>query len=184
MKHSPAKSALVILTHGFEELETVAPADLLRRAGAEVVLATTDPRPEPVCGRCGMSLLPDSTLDAVAGRHFDMLVIPGGPGVKQLRRDPRIAALAKEFLARGKPVAAICAAPLVLGDAGLLAGRTFTAHFSARAELPGAGDEPVVVDGDIVTSRGAGTALPFGLALVRILFGPDCEREIREQIMA
>ncbi len=178
------KSVLIPLVNGFEEIETVTPADLLRRAGAQVVLAALSPTPEPATGRCGMTLLPDTTLDAVAARDFDLLFLPGGPGVKALRSDPRIATLAKAFHTQGKPVAAICAAPLVLLDAGLLEGRAHTAHFSAHAELTHARPDAVVEDDALITSRGAGTALPFGLALVRRLFGAEKEREISAQIMA
>src|SRR5690606_29096617 len=109
---------------------------------------------------------------------------PGGPGVEALREDGRAARLAAEFSASGKLVAAICAAPLVLHDAKLLAGRKFTAHFSVHDSLPGVIDERVVEDGSLVTSRGAGTALDFGLTLVRHLVGDDAANEVSESIMA
>jgi protein deglycase len=116
--------------------------------------------------------------------EFDLLLIPGGPGVEELRRDGRAAVLARDFHQAGKPVAAICAAPLVLQDAGLLEGRRFTCYLSVREELPAAVEERVVVDGGIITSRGAGTALDFGLALVEVLEGGDAARGIAESVMA
>lgn len=181
---SKPKSVLIPLVNGFEEIETVTPADLLLRAGAEVVLASLENTAGPITGRCGMRLIPDTTLDEAAGREFDLIFIPGGPGVKALRADARIGALARKHHAAGKPVAAICAAPLVLLDTGILPGHAHTAHFSARAELPHAATEAVVEDGLVITSRGAGTALALGLALVRRLFGDTKAREISDQIMA
>jgi 4-methyl-5(b-hydroxyethyl)-thiazole monophosphate biosynthesis len=177
------KRVLCLLAAGFEEIETVAPVDLLRRAGAEVVLASLDGE-RLVAGRCGMTLQADAALAAVVGQDFDLLLVPGGPGVKGLRADGRPAQLARDHALRGRPVAAICAAPTVLADAGLLAGRRFTAHASVHAELPGVlADERVVQDGNIITSRGAGTAVEFGLALVRELFGESKAREIAAAIM-
>jgi 4-methyl-5(b-hydroxyethyl)-thiazole monophosphate biosynthesis len=121
----------------------------------------------------------------VRADDFDLLLIPGGAAVAKLRADGRAAELAKTFVQAGKPVAAICAGPLVLEDAGLLEGKRFTAHFSAANELPGAQTgERVMEDGLIITSRGAGTALEFGLALVDRLFGEAQEEEIARAIMA
>jgi 4-methyl-5(b-hydroxyethyl)-thiazole monophosphate biosynthesis len=92
--------------------------------------------------------------------------------------------LAQQFVQAGKPVAAICAAPTVLADAGLLQGRRFTAHFSVHSELPQAlAQEKVVVDGPLITSRGAGTALEFGLELVRQLAGDAAAQEVAKAIM-
>jgi 4-methyl-5(b-hydroxyethyl)-thiazole monophosphate biosynthesis len=161
----------------------VAPVDVLRRAGAEVVLVSLESE-TPVAGRCQIVVQADARLEGLDTRSFDMLLIPGGPGVKALRSDRRPAQLAREFAQAGKLVAAICAGPLVLADAGLLAGRKFTAHFSTRAELPEAlAAEKVVRDGQIITSRGAGTALEFGLALVQELFGEAAAAEIAKAIM-
>ena len=174
---------LCLLAGGFEELELVAPVDLLRRAGAEVVLASLVAELE-VAGRNAMVLRADQHLDAINPSGFDLLFVPGGPAVARLRADGRAAELAAGFAAAGKPVAAICAAPLLLNDAGLLEGRRFTAHFSTLGELPGAlTGERVVEDGLILTSRGAGTAVEFGLALVDHLFGEAAEEEIARSIM-
>lgn len=165
------KKVLCLLVNGFEEIETIAPVDLMRRAGIEVTLASLTGQTS-VTGRCQMTLMADALLDAIDVSQYDLLFIPGGPGVKALRSDGRPATLAATFVASGKLVAAICAAPLVLQDAGLLKERRFTAHFSTDAELPQAlKTERVVVDGPIITSRGAGTAIDFGLALVQHLAG-------------
>jgi 4-methyl-5(b-hydroxyethyl)-thiazole monophosphate biosynthesis len=179
-----SKRVLCILAPGFEEIETVAPIDLLRRAGAEVVLAALSAG-KTVVGRSNLALLADTTLTEAARDEYDLLLIPGGPGVKGMRTDGRPAKLARQYALAGKTVAAICAAPTVLADAGLLKGRRFTAHFSVHAELPDAlGAERVVEDGNLITSRGAGTALEFGLALVRRLFGEATAAEIARAIMA
>lgn len=177
------KRVLCLLAPGFEEIETLAPVDLLRRAGAEVVMASLTGDLN-VTGRCQVTVRADAPLAQAASQAFDMLLIPGGPGVKVLRTDGRAAELAKLFAAQGKPVGAICAAPLVLADAGLLSEKRFTAHFSTQAELPGAlAAERVVEDGLLITSRGAGTGIHFGLALVRRLFGEAVEQEVTKAIM-
>jgi protein deglycase len=179
-----SKRVLCLLAPGFEEIETVTPTDLLRRAGAEVVVAALD-ADRRVKGRSNIMVEADAVLAEVMGQDFDLMLIPGGPGVKALRADGRAARLAGDYIRAGRPVAAICAAPTVLADAGLLAGRRFTAHFSVHAELPGAlAAERVVEDGDIITSRGAGTAVDFGLALVRRLYGEARAREVAQAIMA
>lgn len=178
------KRALCLVAEGVEELELVAPVDVLRRAGVEVVLASINGMIE-VRGRNGIVLRADADLADVAGGDFDLLLIPGGPAVAALRADGRAAGLAREFADQGRFVAAICAGPLVLKDAGLLDGRRFTAHASVEAELPDAlTGERVVEDGQIITSRGAGTALEFGLALVDRLCGPEEEEKIARAIMA
>jgi 4-methyl-5(b-hydroxyethyl)-thiazole monophosphate biosynthesis len=177
------KRALCLLVTGFEEIETIAPIDLLRRAEAEVVIASLG-KEKLVTGRCGMTIEADVILGDVVEQSFDLLLLPGGPGVKALRTDGRPAKLAKSYADAGKIVAAICAAPTVLADAGLLTGRRFTAHFSVHSELPGVlAEERVVKDGNIITSRGAGTAIEFGLALVSELFGSPKAEEVAKAIM-
>lgn len=178
------KRVLCLMPVGFEEIETVTPIDLLRRAGAEVVVAALQ-APLAVRGRSGITVQADALLADVESDAFDLLLIPGGPGVKTMREDGRAMRLAARFASQFRPVAAICAAPVILADAGLLAGRRFTAHFSVHVELHGAlGTERVVEDGVIITSRGAGTAVDFGLALVRRLFGQEKADEVAAAIMA
>lgn len=177
-------TCLVILAEAFEELEAVAPIDLLRRAGVNVTLASLT-ETTVVTGRCQIGLRPEVHLGALAPQAFDLLLVPGGPGVRHLRADPRVRDLLQLQHARNGFVAAICAAPTVLADAGLLAGRQYTAHPSVASELPHALlDRAVVQDGNIITSRGAGTAIAFGLALVAVLAGEPTARRIATEIAA
>jgi 4-methyl-5(b-hydroxyethyl)-thiazole monophosphate biosynthesis len=178
------KRVLCLLFPGFEEIETIAPVDLLRRAGVEVVVASLTGE-KLVTGRCDITVQADAALADVAEQDFDLLLIPGGPGIKAVRADGRAAELARRFSGAQKPVAAICAAPTVLKDAGLLAGKRFTSHAGVQPELTESLLlERVVEDGDIITSRGAATAVDFGLALVRRLCGDAVVAEVAKGIMA
>jgi protein deglycase len=177
------KRVLCLIGPGFEEIELVAPIDLLRRAGAEVVIASV-PGDIHLTGRGGITLHADTALTEVIKQEFDLLLIPGGPGVKELRLDGRPAQLARSFADKGKLVAAICAGPTILADAGLLADKRYTAHFSVNEELPQAlSGREVVEDGNVITSRGAGTALTFGMALVRRLYGEAKAQEVSRAVM-
>ena len=171
-------SALVILADGFEEIEAFALVDLLRRADVEVTTASLNDN-RHATGRSLVTVHADVALSGVQDRRFDLLFLPGGPGVKNLRADPRVDATVRAHAAAGKWIAAICAAPTVLNAAGLLDGRRYTAHFSVAGELPHIlAGERVVVDGNILTSRGAGTAMDFGLLLIEKLVSADKAREI------
>ncbi len=183
-----AKRVLCLLAPGFEEIETAAPIDLLNRAGAEVVVASVTGESH-VTGRSKLTVRADVLLDALGEaqlRAFHLLLLPGGPGYKVLRSDGRARDYALAFVASGRPVAAICGAPTVLHDAGLLADRRYTAHSSVQGELGGRAllEERVVEDRLVITSRGAGTAIDFGLALVRHLYGVTKAEEIAHAIMA
>lgn len=179
------KRVLCLITDGFEEIEAIAPIDLLRRAGVEVVVASISDSMH-VTGRCNVTLHADAKLAEIADAEaFDLLLIPGGPQVTALRTDGRAAELAKTYAAAAKPVAAICAAPTVLKDAGLLQGRRFTSHTGVAAELPGRiPDERVIEDRGVITSMGAATAVDFGLKLVSILCGEQAAAKVGEGIMA
>jgi 4-methyl-5(b-hydroxyethyl)-thiazole monophosphate biosynthesis len=176
-------TALLILPEGFEEIEAVTPIDLLRRAGVVVTVAALGDGIH-VTGRCGVTVHADLPLSAVAAdASFDAVILPGGPGVRHLRADPRVRERLLRQHGAGGWVAAICAAPAVLADAGLLAGRRYTAHFSVAADLPSLlSEESVVVDGRILTSRGAGTSLAFGLALVELLVSSNKRQEVAAAI--
>ena len=176
---------LILLADGFEEVEMIAPLDVLRRAGAEVTVASLSEHIQAI-GRCGVTVQSDTALAAIPDDAvFDLLLLPGGPGVKNLRADPRVRTWVLAQHAAQRWLAAICAAPTVLNDAGLLSGRRYTAHASVANELPAILEkERVVVDGNIVTSRGAGTALDFGLKLVELLVSPAKAQEVATSIHA
>lgn len=177
-------AVLAILAEGFEEIEALTPIDLLRRAGVEVVAAALAEGIH-VTGRSGITVHADTTLTVVEARAFDCVFLPGGPGVKHLRADARVRERVLRQHAAGGWLAAICAAPTVLHDAALLGGRRYTAHFSVAQELPAIlAEERVVVDGPIITSRGAGTALDFGLLLIEKLCSPAKAREIAQSVCA
>lgn len=174
-------SVLVPLAQGCEELEAVTVIDLLRRAGIEVVTAGLDE--QPVKASRGTVLLPDTTIDAVLEREFDMIVLPGGlPGADHLQADERIRGLIQRHATQGRYTAAICAAPKVLAAAGVLAGKRATAYpgvlealEAPDITLTGAGVE---IDGRVVTSKGPGTAMDFALALIELLEGADKRAEV------
>lgn len=168
------KRALIILAEGFEEIEAVTPVDLLRRAGVQVVMAGLAGL--EVKGARGIRVVCDLTLDQAAG-DWDLLILPGGlPGSTHLAASELVQNAVRQTLARDCWVAAICAAPvLVLGSLGLLRNRSYTGYPDTGPEPEGGSyrDEPVVVDGKLITSQGVGTAGAFGLKLVEVLAGPE-----------
>ena len=178
-------TVLVILPEGFEEVEAVTPIDLWRRAGFTVTVAALDGKLE-VTGRSNITLRADKRFSAISPEAiFDVLFFPGGPGVKHLRASPEVRETIGRHAMANKWITAICAAPTVLKDAGLLDGRRYTAHPSVATELPGLMEkENVVVDGHIVTSRGAGTALQFGLAVIQALEGVESADKVAISICA
>jgi len=178
---------LVPLAPGFEEIEAITVIDILRRAGVEVVVAGT--QPGPITASRQTRHIPDCLLDEVHESDFDMIVLPGGqPGTNHLRADPRIRRIIEDLWCRNGRVAAICAAPGVLAAYGVLDGRAATSHPVVRDEVaPRAGqyrEERVVVDGPVVTSRSAGTAMEFAFKLVEILCGPEKVAEVNKGVLA
>lgn len=174
-------NALIPLAQGCEEMEAVTVVDLLRRAGIDVTTAGLDDR--PVHASRGMVLVPDTTLDEALQHSYDIIVLPGGlPGADHLRNDARIIDLLREMASNGKYTAAICAAPRVLAQAGLLDGKRATSFPGALdgASVPGLEylEQPVVTDGRVITSRGPGTALDFALELIERLSGKQKRDEV------
>ncbi|MCC5841209.1 MAG: DJ-1/PfpI family protein [Opitutales bacterium] len=177
------KSALCFLAQGFEEMELVAPVDLLRRADVRVVVAGVGLGDDLMAtGRNGLALRADTTLGAVAEETFDLVVVPGGPGHTILRDDPTVQRLLRKHDQAGALLAAICAGPTVLHATGVLGSAPYTAHFSVADTLPDIRAEAVVVSGRIITSQGAGTAHLFGLALVKALCGEEAAAEIARSV--
>jgi 4-methyl-5(b-hydroxyethyl)-thiazole monophosphate biosynthesis len=171
----------VILADGFEEVEAVAIVDVLRRAEIQVVIAGL--HEGPLTSARKVKIIPDTTIDAVRADDFDMIVLPGGqPGSDNLNQDERVRRLIQEFSRQGKLTGAICAAPYVLANAGILDGKHATAYPDYKDMLGTAvyQEKNVVQDGSVLTSRGPGTAFCFGLAIVERLAG----KKIADQIKA
>lgn len=179
------KTVVVLLAPGFEEIETITVVDILRRAGARVSLVGTEEG--PLKGSRGIYVMPDEQLDNILEKEFDLIVLPGGqPGTDNLRKDSRVAQLLIRMDELRKNIAAICAAPLVLMDAGILASRTITSHPSVVTDLKGVSyiDDRIVVDEHIITSKSPGTAMEFSLKLVEILFGHERRDVVNQGVLA
>lgn len=179
---------LVPLGPGFEELEAIAAIDVLRRAGAHVVTASVGAR-NPIVGRNRIRVLADLDIeDALLewGTEWDLVVLPGGlGGVAAIEAHEGLTALIAGRVAGGQLVGAICAAPRVLAQAGLARDTPITNHPGCRSDLSGfssVSDDAVVDAGAVVTSRGPGTAVAFGLVLVAKLFGAEKAAEIGAEI--
>jgi len=177
------KKVLIPLAQGCEELEAVTLIDLLRRAAIDVTTAGLDSA--LVTASRGTVLKPDTDLDQALLHDYDMIILPGGlPGADHLKNDARIIDALQRQNQQGRIIAAICAAPKVLAHAGLLAGKKITAFPGAlsEADLKDSNyqTQPIVKDGNILTSRGPGTAMDFALFIIEEL----CGKALREQVEA
>ena len=169
-------SVLIPLAQGCEELEAITVVDLMRRAGFDVVTAGLNN--EPIKASRGSILIADTELNKVLDKAFDMIVLPGGlPGADHLNDSKQLHQLIEKQNAEHKWLAAICAAPKVLASVGLLDGKKATSFPGALEgyDLSNVDyvEEAVVVDGNIVTSRGPGTAMDFALTLIELLAGKE-----------
>lgn len=181
---APARSVLVPVAHGSEEIEAVTIIDVLRRAGAEVTVASVEDTREVTCSR-GVRLVADTSIGACAERLYDLIALPGGAeGAERLRDCASLTALLRAQRERGAAYAAICAAPaVVLGTHGLLPARA-TAHPAFHERLGERADPArVVEDGTVITSRAPGTALEFALALVARLYGAEHAAAVAEPML-
>jgi protein deglycase len=171
--------ALVSMTDGTEEMEAVIVIDVLRRAKWEVVAAGM--KKGVLTASRGVKIVPDAVFDDVNPSTFDLLVVPGGAkGVKTLLKEKRLHEAIRSLYHAGKIVAAVCAGPLVLQKAGILTGKKATCHPDHAAEITKAQwvDKPVVIDGNVITSQGAGTCFKFALAMIAKVDGPEKARAI------
>ena len=179
MAHHHAKRVLVPLATGCEELEAITITDLLARAGVEVVTAGLGKKVEIVKAARGAQLVPTTTMEQVvaSNEHFDMIVCPGGlPGSNHLRDDPHVQHMLSSMARAGLFVAAICAGPRALVSCHLLDGKKYTCYPNSLDVSPKNAhyvETPVCVDGNIITSRGPGTAMDFALKLVELLVGKE-----------
>ncbi len=175
----------ILFAPGFEEVEAIAPVDILRRAGLEVRIVGVGE--EEIPGSHGITVRADLPVEAVDPDACEALVLPGGKvGTENLEASPAVQRLIDIFAARGKLIAAICAAPSILAHKGLLRGRTATSYPSFQHALVEGGaqltQEPVVLDGPFLTAKGMGVATQFGLKLAALLTDPQTADGIRDSI--
>ncbi len=174
---------IVPLATGFEEIEAVTIIDVLRRAEIDIISVFLDVN--PVKGAHGISIVADSHIDDAKDYDISGIVLPGGmPGSENLKNDFRIIEHVTKINTKGGIVAAVCAAPLVLGHAGILSGKKATCFPGFEHLLQGAEiiDMPVVIDDNIITGRGPGCALPFALEIVSRIASTETARSLKDSM--
>lgn len=173
------------LADGFEEIEAITPVDLLRRAGKIVV--TVGIGGKIITGSHNIPVTADITDSQLSlGEDLEMIILPGGmPGTLNLEKNENVQKAIDFCSSNNRYIAAICAAPSILGHKGLLDGKNAVCYPGFENQLDGAniGTEPVVADGKIITSRGAGAAVKFGLKLVEILVSLDASKKLADSII-
>lgn len=175
----------IFFADGFEDIEGLTVVDLMRRAGIDIQTVSIKETKE-IRTSHGIDLLTDRTFRECDFSDADMLVIPGGmPGTKYLEKYKPLTELLTDFYQNGGKVAAICAAPGIFERLGFLKGRNATSYPSVMEQLKSARTslEPVVVDGNVTTSRGLGTAIDFSLSLIGQLEGSAKAEEIAESVV-
>lgn len=177
------KKVYLLLAEGFETIEALAPVDVLRRCGIEVVtLSITDSK--RVTSSQNIPVEADGILSDSDLSDGDMLILPGGaPGYQNLGKSSEVICLSEEYLnSSEKFLGAICGAPSVLEAAGLLKGKKLTCHFSVKdLILEGTViDEKIVRDGNLITASGAGLGIDFGLKLAEVLVGIEKVKEVKK----
>ncbi len=178
------KTALAILAPGFEEIEAITIIDLLRRAEINVTTTSiTDPKVE---GAHNITILADTLFQDSININYDLIILPGGqPGTTNLKKSDAVIDLLKRQNSKNKLIAAICAAPTVLADAGLVNGKNITSYPSEKGVFDSSNykEDNVVQDGNIITSRAVGTAIDLSLFLIKKLCGEMKANEITEKIL-
>jgi len=173
----------IFLAEGFEEAEALVPADLLRRAGADVILASVDGS-ETVTGAHGICVKADCPLDTLDRTSLSCIMLPGGlRGTELLYESFKVRALIQYAVENGLYVSAICAAPSILGKMGLLDGRRYACYPGFEKEIPDGirTGKKVERDDIFVTAEGMGVAFEFGYYLVELLFGSARATELKTQ---
>jgi len=172
---------IIPLAEGFEEIEAVAVIDILRRANIKVDIVGIDD--EIVSGRNGIKILCDKIITDVKPEDYDGIVLPGGnPGYKNLENNQQVINFIKAFESRGKLIAAICASPTILEKIGVLEGKKATCYPAMKDRLKNFVDERVVVDKNVITSQGPGTAIEFALEIVKF-FNPSAYEQLKKDLL-
>lgn len=174
----------VLLGTGFEEMEAIAPIDLLRRAGIGVI--TVGLNGQTITGGHGIAVHADITIDQMSWDDLDMVVLPGGlGGVSSIKACPKALDTVRYAYKNGKWVAAICAAPTILANLGITDGKQAVCYPGCESEMGSAqmADTACVRDGKVLTGTSAGCAIPFALELITVLRGADVAAQIKEQIV-
>ena len=175
------KNVCVFLADGFEEIEALATVDVLRRAGVQVTTVSINPT-ELVTGAHGIPVMADVMFELAESAEADMLVLPGGmPGAANLDAHEGVCTALKAHAESGKYLAAICAAPMVLGHLGLLVGKKATCYPGFESHLEGAEYTAALaeVDGNIITGKGPAAVLPFAYALAEALVGEEVVAQVK-----
>ncbi|MCR4944756.1 MAG: DJ-1/PfpI family protein [Clostridium sp.] len=163
------KKTAVLLAEGFEEIEALTVVDIIRRGNVECHMVSI--KDLEVIGAHGIKVIADKVLSEDIN-EYDLIVFPGGmPGATNLKEDKKVLETVKKFNKEGKLIAAICAAPIVLAAAGIVENKNITSYPGFEEELKGCNykEENVVIDGNIITSRGPATAMEFGYELLKVL---------------
>ena len=174
---------MVPLAQGFEEVEAFTVVDVLRRAGIQV--DTVGIVGSVVEGAHGVKVMADKRLAQILPEEYNAIILPGGnPGYINLGRSSQIIEIIKRFNAQNKLIGAICGAPLILAKEGLLDNKRATIYPGMEKELSYPRDKTVVIDGNIVTSQAAGTAMEFALRIVEKLLGPEKIQKLKQELVA
>ncbi|MBQ8239662.1 MAG: DJ-1/PfpI family protein [Bacteroides sp.] len=179
------KTIFVFLAEGFEEIEALTPVDVLRRAGLSVQTVSVMDE-QVVAGAHGVPVLADKMFAEINPEDAEMILLPGGlPGATNLDAHEGLSQLILDFAEADKPLAAICAAPLVLGNRGLLQGKKATCYPGFETYLQGAEYTAALVekDGNIITGKGPGAAMEFAFAIVEKYCGMDKVNELKQGMM-
>ena len=174
----------VHLADGFEEIEALTVVDILRRADLDLITVSISDKKE-VTGSHNITVMADRLFQDVDYNEIGMIILPGGPGIKNLEAHDDLKRRIIDFDLDEKYIAAICAAPSIIGKMGFLEGKKATCYPGFEKYLLGAelSEENVVVDKNIITSRGVGTAIDFSLKLVEILKGEEFAKELSSKIV-
>ncbi len=173
----------VFLADGFEIIEAMAPVDMIRRA--DIAVKTVGVTGKTVTSSCGIEVTADITIDEFVYDNVDAVILPGGSeGVVNLEKDSRVQAVIDKAVDDNIYICAICAAPSILGNKGLLKNVEATSYPSFMKYLDGAAlsEEFVVTDGRYITARGAGVSVDFGLEIVKALAGSEISDNVRKSI--